>query len=120
MLEIKTRFAAMTDRMSPSQNRKGRYECPARSKCIQPAWLTTPHYRVKGELSLRGVAADIDFNTTVAVIVDGSQVMEAHFDNDRTRGNVLYDGSTRFFEYLGIHPVFDVLGFQIRMVAMGP
>jgi hypothetical protein len=35
---------------------------------------------------------------------------------DRTRWNVIY-GSTRFFEYLGMHKVFDLISFQIRIVS---
>ena len=84
---------------------------------IEPGWVTAPNYHVKGELSLRGVAADIEFNATVAVVEDGALAMEAHFDIDRTRWNVIY-GSTRFFEHLGMHKVFDVLSFQIRLIAV--
>ena len=54
---------------------------------------------------------------TFAPIQDGSFVLEAHFDIDRTRWNVVY-GSTRFFEYLGMHKVFDLLSFQIRMITV--
>jgi rhodanese-related sulfurtransferase len=43
-------------------------------------------------------------------------VSEAHFDIDRTRWNVIY-GSTRFFENLGMHLVFDLISFQVRIVA---
>jgi hypothetical protein len=32
----------------------------------------------------------------------------AHFDFDRTRWNVIY-GSSRFFEHLGMHLVFDLI-----------
>jgi hypothetical protein len=68
-------------------------------------------------LKLRGVSADLEFDATVALGEDGSLVMEAHFDIDRTRWNVIY-GSTRFFEHLGMHKVFDLLSFQIRIVAV--
>ena len=83
---------------------------------IEPGWLTAPNYHVKGELNLRGVSADLEFDATVAINEDGSVVVEAHFDIDRTRWNVIY-GSTRFFEHLGMHKVFDLLSFQIRLVA---
>ena len=87
------------------------------AKRIEPCWLTAPNYHVNGELKLRGVSADLQFDATVALIEDGSLVMEAHFDIDRTRWNVIY-GSTRFFEHLGMHKVFDLLSFQIRIIAV--
>jgi rhodanese-related sulfurtransferase len=87
------------------------------AKRIEPGWLTAPNYHVSGELNLRGVSADLEFDAAVAPIQDGSFVLEAHFDIDRTRWNVIY-GSTRFFEHLGMHKVFDLLSFQIRMIAV--
>ena len=87
------------------------------AKRIEPCWLTAPNYHVNGELKLRGVSADLEFDATVAPVEDDSFVLEAHFDIDRTRWNVIY-GSTRFFEYLGMHKVFDLLSFQIRMIAV--
>jgi len=38
------------------------------------------------------------------------------FDIDRTRWNVIY-GSSRFFEHLGMHLMFDPISIQIRIVA---
>ncbi len=83
---------------------------------IEPGWLTAPNYHVNGELNLRGVSAALEFDATAAPMEDGSFVLEAHFDIDRTRWNVIY-GSTRFFEHLGMHKVFDLLSFQIRIIA---
>ena len=88
-----------------------------KAKRIEPGWLTAPSYHVNGELNLRGVSADLDFDATVALLEDSSLVLEAHFDIDRTRWNVIY-GSTRFFEHLGMHKVFDLLSFQIRMIVV--
>ena len=82
---------------------------------IEPGWLTAPNYHVNGELKLRGVSADFEFDATVALIENGSLAMETHFDIDRTCWNVIY-GSTRFFEHLGMHKVFDLLSFQIRLI----
>jgi rhodanese-related sulfurtransferase/polyisoprenoid-binding protein YceI len=86
------------------------------AKRIEPGWSTGPNYHVNGELNLRGVSADLEFDATVALIQDGSLVLEAHFDIDRTCWNVIY-GSTRFFEHLGMHMVFDLISFQLRLVA---
>ena len=82
---------------------------------IEPASLTAPNYQVTGELSLRGVSAEVEFVATLVPLEDGVFVLEAHFDIDRTRWHVIY-GSTRFFEHLGMHKVFDLISFQIRMV----
>ncbi|MDY0222295.1 MAG: YceI family protein [Desulfobacterium sp.] len=86
------------------------------AKRIEPGWLTSPNYHVKGELNLRGVSADLEFDAIASIIDDGSLIVEAHFDMDRTRWNVIY-GSTRFFEHLGMHKVFDSISFQIRIVS---
>jgi polyisoprenoid-binding protein YceI len=86
------------------------------AKRIEPGWLTVPNYHVKGELNLRGVSSELEFDATVGLIDEGQLAIEAHFDMDRTRWNVIY-GSTRFFEHLGMHKVFDLISFQIRMIA---
>ena len=78
--------------------------------------LSAPNYEVNGTLNLRGVKADLSFATTIASADDGGLIAEAHFDIDRTRWNVIY-GSTRFFENLGMHLVFDLISFQLRIVA---
>ena len=46
-----------------------------------------------------------------------SLIMEAHFDIDRTKWNVIY-GSIRFFEHLGMHKVFDLISLQLRVIAV--
>ena len=86
------------------------------AKRIEPGWTTAPNYHVDGELNLRGVSATLEFDATVAPIDNGALAMEAHFDMDRTRWKVIY-GSTRFFEHLGMHKVYDLISFQIRMIA---
>ena len=88
-----------------------------KAKPIEPGWLTSPNYHVEGELNLRGISAGLEFDATVAPIEEGTFVVEAHFDIDRTRWNVIY-GSTRFFEHLGMHKVFDLLSFQICMIVV--
>jgi rhodanese-related sulfurtransferase len=87
------------------------------AKRIEPGWLTTPNYHVNGELNLRGISAGLKFDATVALNQESSLAIEAHFDIDRTRWNVIY-GSTRYFEHLGMHKVFDLLSFQIRMIGV--
>jgi rhodanese-related sulfurtransferase/polyisoprenoid-binding protein YceI len=78
-------------------------------------YLTTENCTISGELKLRGVTADLDFMTTLTTNPDGSLQMEAHFDLDRTRWKIIY-GSARFFEFLGMHQVFDTISVQLRLL----
>jgi polyisoprenoid-binding protein YceI len=77
--------------------------------------LSLPNFLVEGSLELRGVRADLVFPATLGRLADGSFAAEAHFDIDRTRWNVLY-GSSRFFEHLGMHLVYDLISLEIRLV----
>lgn len=84
---------------------------------IEPGWSSAPNYHVNGELNLRGVSAELEFDATVARSDDDTLIIETHFDIDRTRWKVIY-GSTRFFEHLGMHMVFDLISFEIRIIAV--
>ena len=79
-------------------------------------YLSSPNYGVDGTLDLRGVKADLSFSATITNTDDNELVAEAHFDIDRTRWNVIY-GSTMFFEHIGMHLVFDLISFQVKIVA---
>jgi len=67
-------------------------------------------------LELRGVKAQQHFAATVSKTPENGLIAEAHFDIDRTRWGIIY-GSARFFEYLGMHLVFDLISVQVRIVA---
>ncbi len=84
---------------------------------LEPLWQTSPNFHVTGELALRGVTASLNFDMTVNQTDNNSLTLEAHFDIDRTQWNIIY-GSTRFFEHLGMHKVFDLISIQIRIVAV--
>ena len=84
---------------------------------IEPGYQTAPNFQVKGELRLRGVTASLDFDTTVSLADDNTLLLEAHFDIDKTRWNVIY-GSTRFFEHLGMHKIFDLISLQVNIIAV--
>jgi rhodanese-related sulfurtransferase/polyisoprenoid-binding protein YceI len=77
--------------------------------------LGLPNYTIRGQLELRGVSTDLDFDATLNPVDEHTLVAEAHFDLDRTRWGVIY-GSSRFFEHLGMHLVFDLLSFQLKVV----
>ncbi len=63
-----------------------------------------------------GVSAALDFDMTANLAEDNMLTLEGHFDIDRTRWNIIY-GSTRFFEHLGMHKVFDLISIQVRITA---
>ena len=89
----------------------------AAAKALEPVTLSSPNFEVEGTLELRGVKADLRFPATVNQRGDGSISIEAHFDLDRTRWNVLY-GSSRFFEHLGMHLVYDWISIELRIFAL--
>ena len=84
------------------------------SPTASPA-LSLPNFLAEGTLELRGVRADLTFPVTVGRLSDGFFSAEAHFDIDRTRWNILY-GSSRFFEHLGMHLVYDLISIEIKLV----
>lgn len=86
------------------------------AKPVKEPFLSVPNFEIKGTLGLRGVRAQQDFMATVTKTPENGLVAEAHFDIDRTRWGVIY-GSTRFFEHLGMHLVFDLISLQIKIFA---
>lgn len=80
------------------------------------AYLSAPNVDIKGELTLRGFKAGLDFAATIVQTPDGIITARAQFDLDRTRWNIIY-GSTRFFEHLGMHLVFDHISIDLKIVA---
>ena len=78
-------------------------------------YMTCANSTLKGSLNLRGISKDLDFPATITPRGDGIVGLEAHFDLDRTRWNIIY-GSSRFFEHLGMHTVFDQISIELRLV----
>ncbi|EFK06739.1 rhodanese-like protein [delta proteobacterium NaphS2] len=83
---------------------------------VEKPFLSVPNYRVEGALRIRGISAKQGFMATIANTPENGLAAEAHFDIDRTRWGVIY-GSARFFEHLGMHLVFDLISFQVRIIA---
>jgi polyisoprenoid-binding protein YceI/rhodanese-related sulfurtransferase len=83
---------------------------------VETPTASAPNYTVDGSLELTGVHAGVQFMATVNRLPEGGLAAEAHFDIDRTRWKVRY-GSSRFFEHLGMHMVFDPISLQIKIVA---
>jgi rhodanese-related sulfurtransferase/polyisoprenoid-binding protein YceI len=82
---------------------------------VKEPFLSCPNYEISGNLELRGVKVQQDFMATVTKTPENNLMAEAHFDIDRTKWGIIY-GSTRFFESLGMHMVFDLISLQIRIV----
>jgi polyisoprenoid-binding protein YceI/rhodanese-related sulfurtransferase len=85
------------------------------ARMIENPDLSSPNFKVEGTIELRGIKKGITFPATVNPLPEGGAVVEAHFDIDRTRWGVIY-GSSRFFEHLGMHLVFDLISFELRLV----
>jgi rhodanese-related sulfurtransferase/polyisoprenoid-binding protein YceI len=82
---------------------------------VQVPYLSSPNYRFDATLEIRRVKGQLPFEATVTKTEEGGLAAEAHFDIDRTHWEVIY-GSTRFFENLGMHLVFDLISFQVKIV----
>ena len=82
---------------------------------LDDATPTAANYEITGNLNLRGISKTLRFPATVNRLPDGGFAAEAHFDIDRTRWGVIY-GSARFFKHLGMHKVYDVISFEVRLV----
>jgi polyisoprenoid-binding protein YceI len=87
------------------------------SEAINDRSRSGPNFRIAGNLELRGISAEIEFPATLSLTADDKILAEAHFDIDRTRWNILY-GSSRFFEHLGMHLVYDPISVQLFIVTI--
>lgn len=76
---------------------------------------TLPNHTLRGELVLRGVSVPIAFPATLIQTKSNRIIGDAHFDIDRTQWGIIY-GSSRFFEHLGMHVVFDLISIQLKIV----
>ena len=76
----------------------------------------TPNYALRGNLSIKDVAREIEFPAMISIAGNNIINGQAHFDFDRTLWNVRY-GSEKFFEKLGMHLVNDIVSLEIFLVA---
>lgn len=83
---------------------------------VKEPFASIPNYEIEGTLELRGVKARQRFMATITKTDEHGLMAEAHFDINRTKWGIIY-GSARFFEYLGMHLVFDLISFQVRIAA---
>ena len=78
------------------------------------ARLGNPNFEISGTLTLKGVSNEVTFPAMLAPAADGLLAVDAHFDIDRTRWNVLY-GSGKFYEKLGKHLVNDEISLALKL-----
>lgn len=84
---------------------------------ISGSHLTTPNHTVEGTLEMMGIGVYQQFPATLTSLPDRRLAAEAHFDIDRTHWNIIY-GSSRFFDHLGMHLVFDLISVQLNLVTL--
>ena len=82
---------------------------------ISGSHLTTPNHTVEGTLEMMGLSVFLQFPATLTTLPDKRLAAEAHFDIDRTHWNIIY-GSSRFFDHLGMHVVFDLISVQLKLI----
>lgn len=82
---------------------------------IAGATVGMPNWRMRGELELRGVVRELEFDASVARNGDGDFVAQAMVDLDRTVWGSEY-GSGKFFARLGQHVVNDLVHLHVKVV----
>lgn len=84
-------------------------------RIAETPYPTSTNCTLAGRLELHGVSRDLEFAATLTPRDDDGIDLEAHFDLDRTSWDIIY-GSARFFEYLGMHTVFEAISLELRLV----
>lgn len=97
-----TMFPEATFRMTAMQPVP---DCPA----------TLPNFRMMGQLKMRGASKDVFAAVQLRNVADGKLTMQGNLDFDRTEWGVIY-GSSRFFQHLGYHVVYDLVSVDFRLV----
>ena len=73
-----------------------------------------PNYFMSAALDLRGNEQTVEGKVSVRNLADGGLSMTGQLDIDRTRWGIIY-GSSRFFRFLGMHKVDDIISLDARM-----
>jgi polyisoprenoid-binding protein YceI len=77
-----------------------------------------PNFQITADLTLLGITHPVEFSCLAGRNDEGDFIAQAQLDIDRTHWGVRY-GSGRFFEWLGMHLVSDLISLQIKMTASG-
>lgn len=84
-------------------------------RLVEDGEATRPNAMLQGVLALRGVENEIAFPAHIRNLENGRIVVMGNLDFDRTQWDVIY-GSSRFFQHLSYHVVFDFISVDFRLV----
>lgn len=84
-------------------------------RLVEEGEATRPNAMLQGELVMRGFKNEIAFPCHIRNIDEGRLAVIANLDFDRTHWGVVY-GSSRFFQHLSYHVVFDFISIDFRLV----
>lgn len=82
---------------------------------LPDAPATLPNATISGDLNMLGVSRPVTLQAHLSSLEGSKLALSAHFDLDRTEWGIVY-GSTRFFQYLSYHVVFDLISIEARLV----
>lgn len=83
-------------------------------QAIPDAPATLPNYRVMGDLTMCGASREVFFAAQLRNATEGVS-LQGNLDLDRTEWGIIY-GSSRFFQHLGYHVVFDLISVDFRVL----
>jgi len=86
-----------------------------RIRLVEEGEATRPNAMMQGELAIRGLSNEIAFPAHIRNIEDNKLAIIANLDFDRTQWGIIY-GSSRFFQHLSYHVVFDFISVDFRLV----
>ena len=86
-----------------------------RIRLVEQGEATRPNAMMQGVLTIRGIENEIAFPAHIRNLPDGRLTVMGNLDFDRTQWGVIY-GSSRFFQHLGYHVVFDFISVDFRLV----
>jgi len=92
-----------------------RFDIPS-GRFNNQAFPTVPNCELTGMLDLRGRQNNLNIEATVVKGSDGKLHLTSHFDLDRTLWGILY-GSSKYYEHLGMHMVFDHISIELLVIA---
>lgn len=82
---------------------------------LENASWALPNFFAKGILNIKGREHEAEGEVALRNLSDGRLAMSGQINLDRTLFGVLY-GSARFFSFLGMHKVDDLISLDARMI----
>ncbi len=84
-------------------------------RLVEDGESSRPNTMIQGKLVLRGLSHEIAFPAHIRNVDEGRLAIVANLDFDRTQWGVIY-GSSRYFQYLGHHVVYDFVSIDFRLI----